>query len=141
MGFLDNTRGIIEKYFNDNFTSCPIAFPSVPFNAINGSAYIALFVNINKRARITLGGAERRINGLVTVQCFSPTDTSYRGDDVQFLGQSGALSLADAVSKMLDADSLKGVCFTDCDISEVGDDGQFWQTNLNCAFWRDSGDF
>jgi hypothetical protein len=134
---LNDTRGLIETFFDQNFTSVAVAFPAMPYNPQADTPYIAPTVYILKRGRIGLGIPERRISGNIIVQCFAPSSME-QAQTAKYLAQAGALALADEVATLLDTEAVQGICLEDISVVDAGDTGEFWQVNVTCPFWRDT---
>lgn len=130
---LNETRGIIENVINNGMTNIVIAWPSVPFKEIVGTPFIRVRVVPLSSSRITIGRGVWRDSGSVLIQCFA----SMRQPSDQYYGQAGALIIAEQVCALFRDEIASGIRFADISLSDVGDDGAFYQVNVAISYERD----
>lgn len=117
----------MKKYFNDNFTTCPIVLPDmvaeytdtpwVRFNILHASGYQATMGNPS-------GNRFERI-GIITVQIFVP-----QGNNAVT-----ATEIATTILKLYEGVENSGILYSNAYAKEVGNDGRGWyQINVLTEF-------
>lgn len=119
----------IQTRFETEWTTTPIAWEGVPFDPPDNLPWVRLTIRPGSRSQVSIGSSTKlwRVVGAIIIQFFTPLD----------YGSKAKEELIDTGSNVFRGKSFDDVNIYGEDRIDVGQDGEYNQTNLSFNFKYD----
>lgn len=122
----DTERQNIEARLKANWTTTPIAYPNVPFEKPDNSAWVRLNIINGASNYHTMSNGIRRA-GVIVVQIFTPINT----------GTKTIKGYADTILGIFQNAEFGGIVCNVASIETAAPSNVWQQVNVSIPFWRD----
>lgn len=122
---LDSLRQTIEVHLSTNFTSYPIKYENIPFDAPDNASWVACHIKRNILPTPELDTATYEIKGLLILQVFTPLNSGMVTSNTITNTLAGLYNNSKAIASLW---------FDDADITDVGKSDVWYQVNISVPF-------